>query len=150
MTNSNKYLALTALGFFMTGCTGLTKNQAALVGATVCGLGGAGAGAATAHMGVNGSHVNEGIGAAIGLVTGAIVCGGLAYLMTENPKPPPPPPRHHHHHRPSQSRSQSRSRLRSHRHRHHHRRPSQSRSRRLRLSGRSFSMTCSSTSTRAM
>ena len=33
MTNSNKYLALTALGFFMTGCTGLTKNQAALVGA---------------------------------------------------------------------------------------------------------------------
>ena len=45
MTNANKYLALTALGFFMTGCTGLTKNQAALVGASVCGVGGAAAGA---------------------------------------------------------------------------------------------------------
>jgi len=43
MTNTNKYLALSALGFFMTGCTGLTKNQAALVGAAVCGAGGAGA-----------------------------------------------------------------------------------------------------------
>ena len=91
MTNSNKYLTLTALGFFMTGCTGLTKNQAALVGATVCGLGGAGAGAATAHMGVNGSHVNEGIGAAIGLVSGALICGGLAYLMDRDPS-------HHHRH----------------------------------------------------
>jgi outer membrane protein OmpA-like peptidoglycan-associated protein len=97
MTNSNKYLALTALGFFMTGCTGMTKNQAALVGAAVCGAGGAGAGAAVAHQGVGGKHRNEAVGAAIGLVSGALICGGLAYLMTEDPKPkpkpaPPPPP----------------------------------------------------------
>ena len=49
---NNKYLALTALGFFLTGCTGMTKNQAALLGAAVCGAGGAGVGAATAHQGV--------------------------------------------------------------------------------------------------
>ena len=37
---TNKYLALSALGFFLTGCTGvMTKNQAALVGAAVCGAG---------------------------------------------------------------------------------------------------------------
>jgi len=36
--NRNKHLALAALGFFLTGCTGLTKNQAALVGASVCGV----------------------------------------------------------------------------------------------------------------
>jgi hypothetical protein len=29
----NKYLAISALGFFLTGCAGMTKNQAALVGA---------------------------------------------------------------------------------------------------------------------
>ena len=100
MTNANKYLALTALGFFMTGCTGLTKNQAALVGAAVCGVGGGAAGAMSAHQGIGGKHRNEAAGAAIGAVTGALICGGLAYLMTEDPKPapkpappaPPPPP----------------------------------------------------------
>ena len=86
MTNSNKYLALTALGFFMTGCTGMTKNQAALVGATVCGLG-AGGGVAAARNGESNQWVAG--PAALG---GAILCGGLAYLFTENPKPPPPPP----------------------------------------------------------
>jgi outer membrane protein OmpA-like peptidoglycan-associated protein len=94
----NKYLALGALGFFMTGCTGvMTKNQAALVGAATCGAMGGMGGAAAAHNGVGGSHRNEAVGAAIGLVSGALICGGLAYLMTEDPKPkpkpaPPPPP----------------------------------------------------------
>lgn len=97
MTNRNKYLAFTALGFFMTGCTGISKNQAALVGAAVCGVGGAGVGAAVAHHGINGKHKSEGAGAAIGAVSGALLCGGLAYLLTEEPKPapkpaPPPPP----------------------------------------------------------
>lgn len=93
----NKYLALSALGFFLTGCVGLTKNQAALVGATLCGVGGAAGGAVAAHNGVNSKHRNEAVGAVIGAVGGAVLCGGLAYLLTEDPKPapkpaPPPPP----------------------------------------------------------
>lgn len=88
----NKYLALSALGFFLTGCAGMTKNQAALVGASVCGAMGAAGGAAAAHQGVQGSHRNEAVGAGIGLVAGALICGGLAYLIAEDPKPKPPPP----------------------------------------------------------
>ena len=99
--NKNKHLALAALGFFLAGCTGMTKNQAALVGASVCGAMGAMGGAAAAHNGIQGKHRNEAAGAGIGAVTGALICGGLAYLMTEDPKPkpepkakpaPPPPP----------------------------------------------------------
>jgi outer membrane protein OmpA-like peptidoglycan-associated protein len=89
---SNKYVALSALGFFLTGCAGMTKNQAALVGAGLCGAGGAGIGAASAHQGVGGHHRNEAAGAAIGAVAGALICGGLAYLIAEDPKPTPPPP----------------------------------------------------------
>ena len=92
---NNKYLALTALGFFLAGCTGMTRNQAAMVGALTCGAAGAGGGAYAAHQGINGNHKNEAAGAAIGAVTGALLCGGLAYLIAEDPKPapkPPPPP----------------------------------------------------------
>jgi outer membrane protein OmpA-like peptidoglycan-associated protein len=93
----NKYLALTALGFFLTGCAGMTRNQAALVGALTCGAVGAGAGAFAAHNGIDGKHRSEGRGAAIGAASGALLCGGLAYLIAEDPKPapkptPPPPP----------------------------------------------------------
>ena len=88
--NKSKYLALTALGFFMTGCTGMTKNQAALVGAAICGAGGAAAGGVITHN--TGHKLSEGAAIPIGAVTGALVCGGLAYLMTEDPKPAPPPP----------------------------------------------------------
>src|SRR4026208_1789429 len=90
--NRNKHLALAALGFFLAGCTGMTKNQAALVGASVCGAMGAMGGAAAAHNGIQGKHRNEAAGAGIGAVTGALICGGLAYLMTEDPEPKPPPP----------------------------------------------------------
>ena len=90
----NKYLALTALGFFLRGCTGvLTKNQAALVGALTCGAAGAAAGGIITHN--TGHRLSEGAAIPIGAVTGAVICGGLAYLMTEDPKPkpaPPPPP----------------------------------------------------------
>ena len=95
---NQKYLALTALGFFLTGCAGMTKNQAALVGAATCGAMGAAGGAAIAHNGIQGKHRNEAAGAGIGAVSGALICGGLAYLLTEEPKmapkpaPPPPPP----------------------------------------------------------
>ena len=90
----NKYLALTALGFFLSGCTGvLTKNQAALVGALTCGAAGTAAGGIITHN--TGHRLSEGAAIPIGAVTGAVICGGLAYLMTEDPKPkpaPPPPP----------------------------------------------------------
>ena len=89
---TNKYLALTALGFFMSGCTGvMTKETAAIVGAATCGAMGAGGGAAIGSQ-HNGHGSGIGIGAGVGAVTGALICGGLAYLLTENPKPPPPPP----------------------------------------------------------
>ena len=45
----NKYLAISALGFFLTGCAGMSKNQAALVGAATCGAGGAAGGAVAAN-----------------------------------------------------------------------------------------------------
>src|SRR5262245_36031513 len=67
----NKYIAISALGFFLTGCAGMTKNQAALVAAGTCGVGGAAGFAAAAHNGIEGKHRPEGIGAAMGLATGA-------------------------------------------------------------------------------
>ena len=85
---TNKYLAMSALGFFLTGCAGMSKNQAALVGAATCGVGGAAGGAAAA----NNMGSAEWKGAAIGAVGGALLCGGLAYLIAQDPKPKPPPP----------------------------------------------------------
>ena len=39
----NRQLAWVALGFYLSGCTGvMTKNQAAMVGAATCGLMGGG------------------------------------------------------------------------------------------------------------
>jgi outer membrane protein OmpA-like peptidoglycan-associated protein len=85
MTNKNRYLALSALGFFMTGCTGtMTKNEAALSAAAFCG--------ASAGLGVGLSRDHEQWAAAPAALGGALICGGLAYLLTENPKPKPPPP----------------------------------------------------------
>ena len=85
----NKYLAISALGFFLTGCTGMTKNQAALTAAAACGVAGGGVGAAIAHQGVGGRHQNEAVGAVIGLTTGALLCGGLAYLLQPEPESHP-------------------------------------------------------------
>src|SRR5262245_66195979 len=48
----NKYLAISALGFFLTGCAGMSKNQAALVVAASCVAGGAAGGAVVAHHGL--------------------------------------------------------------------------------------------------
>ena len=84
----NKYLAISALGFFLTGCAGMSKNQAALVGAATCGAGGAAGGAVAA----NNMKTNVWKGAVPGLIGGALLCGGLAYLIAQEPKPPPPPP----------------------------------------------------------
>ncbi|MPZ77505.1 MAG: OmpA family protein [Deltaproteobacteria bacterium] len=86
----NKYLALTALGFFLTGCAGTTyKQKAGLTGAAICGTAGALAGGAVAH---NTDHrLSEGQAVPIGAVAGALICGGLAYLLAEEPKPAPKP-----------------------------------------------------------
>src|SRR5438132_2267761 len=88
----NKYLALSALGFFLSGCTGtgLTKNQAALLGVVGCGAVGAGVGVGIGHT--THHRENEGAVAAIGAVIGVLLCGALAYLTIEEPKPSPPPP----------------------------------------------------------
>src|SRR6266403_5884151 len=80
----SKHLALAALGFFVTGCTGMTKNQAAIVGATTCG--------AMTAAGVAGSRTHDRWVAAPAALGAALICGGLAYLVAEEPKPPPPPP----------------------------------------------------------
>ena len=84
---TNKYLALSALGFFLSGCTGvMSKETATIVGAATCGAIGGGGGAYVGHQ-----HGHTGAGAGIGVATGALICGGLAYLLTENPPPPPVP-----------------------------------------------------------
>src|SRR5262245_66273698 len=57
----NKYLAISALGFFLTGCAGMTKNQATLVAASTCAAGGAAGFAMQAHNGVNANHRPEAI-----------------------------------------------------------------------------------------
>jgi outer membrane protein OmpA-like peptidoglycan-associated protein len=89
----NKYFALAVAGFFLTGCAGMSKNQAAVVGALTCGTMGAAVGGA---WGANTEGKNRaGMGIGVGAVTGALLCGGLAYLLAEEPKPkptPPPPP----------------------------------------------------------
>ena len=76
--NSNQRVTMVALGFFLTGCAGMTKNQAVLVGAATCGAMGAAGGAAISHNGIQGKHRNEAAGAGIGAVSGALICGGLA------------------------------------------------------------------------
>ena len=79
MTNKNKYLALSALGFFMTGCTGImTKTQAGLSAATFCGV--------AAGAGTYLSRDSDQWIAAPAAVGSALLCGGLAYLLTEDPK----------------------------------------------------------------
>jgi outer membrane protein OmpA-like peptidoglycan-associated protein len=78
----------------LNGCAGMSKNQAALVGALSCGIPAAAAGGFVSHNNHPDKHIPVGAGAAIGLVSGALICGSLAYLLTPEPKPPPttPPP----------------------------------------------------------
>jgi outer membrane protein OmpA-like peptidoglycan-associated protein len=76
----------------LNGCAGMSKNQAALVGALSCGIPAAAAGGFVSHNNHPDKHIPVGAGAAIGLVSGALICGGLAYLLTPEPKPPPSPP----------------------------------------------------------
>jgi outer membrane protein OmpA-like peptidoglycan-associated protein len=88
-----KIAAYITLVFFLSGCAGMTyKQKAALIGGGICGLVGAGLGAYGAHEHRRNGSINEGGGAGIGFVSGAVICGALAYWLAEEPKPPPPPP----------------------------------------------------------
>src|ERR1044071_7281029 len=83
-----KYIALAVLGFFLSACAGMSKNQAAIVGATTCGLMGAGLGGV---IGNNSRDISLGAAIPVGAAVGALLCGGLAYLIAQEPPPPPPP-----------------------------------------------------------
>lgn len=71
---SKKQLALAVLGFFVTACTGMTKNHAALVGAAFCGT--------AAGAGVGATRDHDKWVAAPAAIGSALLCGGLAYLLT--------------------------------------------------------------------
>ena len=89
-----RFVSLIVLLFFVTGCAQLTyRKKAALTGAAICGVVGAAAGGVIAHNS-NDHGISEGQGIPIGAITGALLCGSLAYLFAEEPKaaPAPPPP----------------------------------------------------------
>ncbi len=89
-----RFVSLIALLFIVTGCAQMTyRKKAALTGAAICGVVGAAAGGAIAHNS-NDHNISEGQGIPIGAITGALLCGSLAYLFAEEPKaaPAPPPP----------------------------------------------------------
>ena len=99
--NKQKLLSLIVLGVFLSGCattdnwtpTGWTRRQTvAATAAAVCGIAGANASGWINHN--NGHPLNEGKAIPAGFFGGALLCGGLAYLLTPEPPPPPPPPRH--------------------------------------------------------
>jgi len=93
MSDIKSWLAVVVgAGLVLNGCAGMSKNQAALVGALSCGIPAAAAGGFVSHNNHPDKHIPVGAGAAIGLVSGALICGGLAYLLTPEPKPPPSPP----------------------------------------------------------
>jgi outer membrane protein OmpA-like peptidoglycan-associated protein len=87
------------LAFFLSSCA-VTENwtrrqtTAAIAGATCAIIGGNAAGWVNHN---NGHHLSEGQAIPAGVVGGALLCGGLAYLLTPEPPPapkpaPPPPP----------------------------------------------------------
>jgi outer membrane protein OmpA-like peptidoglycan-associated protein len=97
--NKQKLLSLIVLGVFLSGCamtdnwtpTGWTRRQTvAATAAAVCGIAGANASGWINHN--NGHPLNEGKAIPAGFFGGALLCGGLAYLLTPEPPPPPPPP----------------------------------------------------------
>ena len=95
MTDKKSWLAVAVgAGLILNGCAGMSKNQAALIGAVGCGIPAGVAGGLVAHNNDPNVHMPVGAGAVAGVVTGALLCGGLAYLLTPEPKPPPsaPPP----------------------------------------------------------
>ena len=146
MSDRKSWLALVVgVGLVLHGCAWMsnrTRTENAAIAAAACGIPAAFAGGWVAHNNDANTHMRVPAGAAAGLFGGALICGGLAYLLTPEPPPPapkpaPPPPPHRRHHRHHRHQNQRHRRHLRHRHR------------RRRLSGRSSWMTCCLTSTRA-
>lgn len=83
-----RWLALgVAVTFMVSGCASMTRTDkivAATLGCAALGGGiGAGAGSGSGHAAR---------GAVIGSLSSALICGALAYFLTEEGRPPPPPP----------------------------------------------------------
>src|SRR6516164_7456604 len=82
------------LGVFSSGC-GVTDNwtrreTVTAATAATCGIIGANVSGWVNHN--NGHPLNEGKAIPAGFFGGALLCGGLAYLLAPDPPPPPPPP----------------------------------------------------------
>jgi len=89
--NSQKLLAWIVLGIFLNGC-GMTdrwtrRETVTAAAAATCGIIGGNVSGWVNHH--NGHPLNEGKAIPAGFFGSALLCGGLAYLLT--PEPPPPP-----------------------------------------------------------
>ena len=79
-------------GLVLHGCAGMSKRtETALIAAAACGIPAGVAGGLVANNNDPNVHMRVPAGAAAGLFGGALICGGLAYLLTPEPPPPPPP-----------------------------------------------------------
>src|SRR5262252_1913458 len=95
--NNQKLLAWIVLGIFLNGCA-MTDNwtrreTVTAAAAATCGIIGGNVSGWVNHN--NGHPLNEGKAIPAGFFGGALLCGGLAYLLTPEPPPPaphPPPP----------------------------------------------------------
>src|SRR6476620_10714842 len=92
--NNQKLLAWIVLGIFLNGCamTGnwTRRETVTAAAAATCGIIGGNLSGWINHN--NGHPLNEGKAIPAGVLGGALLCGGLAYLLTSEPPPPPPPP----------------------------------------------------------
>jgi OmpA-OmpF porin, OOP family len=83
-----RWLALgVAVTFMVSGCATMTRTDKIVAATIGCAAVGGGIGAAAG----SGSN-HAGRGAVIGSLTSALICGALAYFLTEEQRPAPPPP----------------------------------------------------------
>jgi len=83
-----RWLALgVAVIFMVSGCATMTRQDKIIASTLGCAAVGGGIGAGIGHAS---DHTAR--GAVIGSLTSALLCGALAYFLTEEPRPAPPPP----------------------------------------------------------